>query len=187
MIKCPKCKQKTFQMSGSSMKISYYKCKCGYKSERTPTKKEIESFKSMFKTTPRTNIHRVYHDFQHKFFAKIEKKPVIIGKKKMKIFDLKWKWTGYDLMAKVEKWATKYKDDVTIVRCDDDSHAGSILALIQHRKQHDGMYMGTTAVFIPQCTGEDPTRFFLYPGHHDNLIKALKDIKSRNIKKWNEM
>lgn len=40
------------------------------------------------------------------------------------------------------------------------------------------MYMGTTAVVIPQCTGEKPLEFFLYPCDRDELIAALVSIRA---------
>jgi hypothetical protein len=84
------------------------------------------------------------------------------------------RWTGYKLIEKVEKWATKFPRDVRIVGVDDDYFTSSCLVLIEHQTEHH--YMGTTAVFIPQCTGEPPTRFFLYPDRRNQLRSALQAI-----------
>ena len=184
-LKCTNCNQKTLVKISTSMKTCRFKCKCGFEVDRKSTKKDVKHMNSLFKSTPRTNIHRVWHEFQKNFLVIIKNKtPTIINKKKFYFGKEKWRWIGYELIARVEKWAEKYKKDITIVRCDDNSHAGSIMVLIQHRKQHNAEYMGTSIVFIPQCTGEDPSRIFLYPNHHDNLFKALKNIKIRNKNKW---
>lgn len=174
-LKCPECNNKTLARTSMSLKTCFYTCSCGYEVTRKPTKKDVKEMNSLLKTTPRTNIHRVWHDFCKKF--------IIIIKENNKE---KWRWIGYKLITKIEKWARNYKNDVTIVNCDDNSHAGSIMVMIQHRKQHNAEYMGTSIVFVPQCTGEDPSRIFLYPRHHDNLIKALINIKGRNKKNWNK-
>lgn len=58
--------------------------------------------------------------------------------------------------------------------CDDTYFASSNLVLIEHASKTE--YMGTTVVFIPQCTGEDPVEFFLYPGHRECLVKFLKSL-----------
>jgi len=189
VLKCTSCNNKTLEQLSTSGTTCRFKCKsCGFEVDRKSTKADINCIKNMFKCTPRTNIHRVWHDFSNKFtmIIRIKGKPTKIGKKKFYPREERWRWTGYDLMVRVEKWAKKYKNDVTIVRCDDNYHAGSKMVLIQHRKQHNAEYMGTSIVFIPQCTGENPSRIFLYPDHHDSLIKALKEIKRRNIKKWNK-
>ncbi len=62
--------------------------------------------------------------------------------------------------------------NVTVVRCDDGCHAGSMLVFVAHRAPR--RYMGVTAVFIPQCTGESPIEFFLYPCH---LLEVLRTVK----------
>lgn len=82
-------------------------------------------------------------------------------------------------MERIEKWAKKYPGDVRFVSCDDDYHASGMLVLIEHRAR--ASYMGTTAVFVPQCTGEPPVRFFLYPRHTDRLIAALQKVRKAAI------
>jgi len=104
------------------------------------------------------NVHYVYHNFESKF----------------KNFDGKWKYIGYDLMVQVAKWAKKFPEDVKIVVCDDSYFAGSDLICIEHRSTHE--YMGISVVFIPQCTGEQPTTFFLYPGHRRNFYRTLRSM-----------
>lgn len=102
-------------------------------------------------------LHRVWWDFQHRF---LDGKPV----KK-----------GYPLMVAVERWAKRFPKDVTVCTVDDAVHAGSSLVLIQHRISPRKVW-GVTVVYIPQCTGESPISFFLYPCHYKALAPALKRI-----------
>ena len=107
-------------------------------------------------------IHNVWHSFQRRFC------------KDGPSGNDDWKYRGYDLMKRVKTWAKKYPDDVTITGCDDAVFAGSDLVLIEHRS--DKLYMGTSVVYIPQCTSENPIQFFLYPGHRFALIAALRRL-----------
>jgi hypothetical protein len=105
-------------------------------------------------------IHTVWYEFVQRF--------------KMKSPESKYRWTAYDLMVRVEKWAKRYPKDVRIVGIDDSYFASSILVLIEHKTART--YMGTTVVVIPQCTGESPLEFFLYPDHRRGLLGALLGI-----------
>lgn len=113
------------------------------------------------KTPRERDVHCIIHDFQEKFQDYSSYPP-------------KWKSAGYDLMNEVREWAEQYPDDVQIVSCDDSAFCGSILVLIEHKAEK--RYMGTTVVFIPQCTGEQPIEFFLYPEHRRALQTALNKI-----------
>lgn len=130
-----------------------------------------------------TDVHYVYHKFLNKFMTtkrgkfytmKIKNKKGQIVKKRFQSYKDEFKFIGYKLMIEAEKFAKLYPDYVQVVRCDDDWHAGSSLIIIQHKNKKD--YMGTTIQYIPQCTGEQPIRFFLYDSHRTSLIKALKNI-----------
>lgn len=135
-----------------------YRCHCGEERERKMDREERRRFKEeTFFPKPKDNIHRVSHDF----FKRFKK-------------DEKWRYVGYDFMKRVKRWATKHPGDARVLRCDDASFCGSSLVLIEHRAEN--AYMGTTVVYIPQCTGEPPTDFFLYPSHRAGLIAALREI-----------
>jgi hypothetical protein len=133
--------------------------------------------KEMMNPKPEHDLHRVYHRFTHLFGDGMFKP---------------WVDTGYELMQKVQRWAKNYPDDVHIVGCDDDYHCGADLVLIEHKpkKPKKGKYewFGVTVVYIPQCSGEKPIRFFLYPGHQIELEKKLKEIrlKVRDMSGWDE-
>lgn len=135
-----------------------FRCHCGEEHERKMTCEEKRRCdEELFYPKLKNDVHRVYHQFAKKF-------------KK----DDKFLFTGYDLMERAEKWAKKFPGDVRIVGCDDSVHASSSLVLIEHRANTD--YMGTTVVYVPQCTGESPIEFFLYPSHRSSLLKALHEI-----------
>lgn len=105
-------------------------------------------------------MHLVWWDFQRRFINK------------------KGKFTklGYPLMKAVERWAAKYPMDVEICTVDDSYHAGSALVLVQHRMSPRKVW-GVSVVYIPQCTGESPISFFLYPSHYRELAPALARIR----------
>lgn len=144
---------------GNSVKAAF-KCKCGDLKEKELSKKEKFALKRV--DNQYGNIHKVFHDFLKKF-ANFGGVPTVFKSK------------GADLSDAVEVWAKKYPNDVRMVRCDDSFHSTSDLVLIEHKSKN--YYMGTTAVYIPQCSGEDPIEFFLYPSHTNQLIKALQEIK----------
>ena len=119
--------------------------------------------KDGFLNPPRDeNVHYVYHKFVDKF--------MVVGK---------WKFKGYDLIIAVERWALKYPSDVIVTYCDDSYHASSLLVFIKHQAiKHP--YWGTTMVYIPQCTGENPIEIFLYPTHATNLRACLAKLRKSN-------
>ena len=85
------------------------------------------------------------------------------------------KLVGYELMCEVRKYMQKNKE-IQMVAVDDDHHAGSQLLLIPHERKD--YFMGTTVMFIPQCTSTQNT-FFLYTDALDELIKKLQEIQKR--------
>jgi hypothetical protein len=104
-----------------------------------------------------------------------------VGRKTIKHYDKwVWRWTGHELMKRVRKWAEKYPT-VRICGCDDDHFCNSDLVIIPHERKR--YYMGATVVFIPQCTGEQPIKFFLYPDHANRLIPALLELQRKAISK----
>lgn len=140
-----------------------FKCSCGESKERKPTRGERmeirRSFKAMLKPT---KIHHIWHRFVKRF------KPDGIN----------WGKKGHDLMCAVERWARKYPS-IKLVACDDYCHAGARLVLIPHEKNDE--YWGTTVIFLQQFG--DPAEFFLYPWHHESLLKEMMQIQKRIKKK----
>jgi len=79
--------------------------------------------------------------------------------------------TGYEFMEWMQCFS-KRNPAVLRVGVDDDCHAGSDVYLIPHESRYE--LWGVTVLYIPQCTGEKPIRFFLYPNHLRAMMKALE-------------
>lgn len=150
---------------GSSNTV-YLTCKCGGKSERPMTAKEKVAYKKYRK---KDNTHKVWKNFCELFTNKNAADPTVP----------EFKYVGAELGDLIERWAKKYPNDVKITGCDDTYFSSSLLVFIEHKDDKALTYMGTTVVFIPQCSGEKPITFFLYPGHTDKLIEVLKGIRTK--------
>lgn len=111
-------------------------------------------------------IHKNYYSFLRKFGDK-EK-------------FLKYKHVGYDFMQRAERFAKKNKR-ISIISCDDNYHAGSDLVVIPHEDRFE--VWGWTVVYIPQCTGESPIEFFLYPDHLKEFLEVMKGEYKRYLHK----
>ncbi len=141
-----------------------FRCdKCGEQVERKATPKERALHDKRVAWPRKPHVHTVWHEFQRRF-------------KKNGHGENEYRLIGYDLMVSVEKWAKKYPREVRCVGIDDSYFASSLLLLVEHR--HSRGYMGTTAVVIPQCTGDKPMEFFLYPNDRNSLIAALVNIRA---------
>lgn len=135
------------------VKVTLECTECGFYKEREATREEAKFLRPSFGFKQATSVHKVAHEYDRRFKG----------------------LSGYELIVKVERWAKKYPDDVRLVSVDDSHFAGSLLVLIEHRTKTQ--YMGTSAIIIPQCTGEAPIQFFLYPGHRRELMRALASIE----------
>lgn len=110
--------------------------------------------------------HRIWYDFCRTFLdEKREGSP--------------WKYRGYALMKKIERWARRYPDFVRITHTDDSQHMNSLLCLIEHRTART--WMGLTVISVPQ-NGEEPGQFFLYPEDQDELMLALISLMGKRQK-----
>lgn len=134
---------------------------CGASRGRPATKREQSDFRREWKRMQKrvAQIHHIYHDFELRFHSPGG-----------------WIAQGGRLMQLVERWA-KHKPTVTNCRVDDSCHAGSDLYLIPH--ECPGEYWGTTVLYIPQCTGEKPVEFFLYPCDLNNLLAKLQRVRDK--------
>jgi len=146
--------------SGSWKKGTIWeKCsKCGKENnERPMTKKELKKWVKMCKEQDRKckEWNKLWHTFSNKLSSP-------------------FKYKGYDLMERVERFAKKHPT-VKIAHVDDSYFSSSYIAFFPHECKDE--YWGTTALLIPQCSGEPATAFFLYPGHVDGLIKVLQEIQ----------
>lgn len=148
-----------FTVSGWCGSVVYFQCRCGDVREREMDREELSKFavENNWHPKPADDIHSVMRAFNRQFL-----KP-----------DGSWKFDGYNLMQRVERWVKRYKGDARIVSCDDDSFMCSDLVLIEHRTADS--YMGTTVIFLHQ--DGSPAHFFLYPDHRKALLKALLQIE----------
>lgn len=97
------------------------------------------------------NIHKVVHDLR----------PFMDDKDK--------------LLQKVEEHCNN--PQVKVAYCDDSHFMSSDLVLVSS-EAHD-YWMGVNVFYVPQI-GEPISQFFLYPGHLDSLLQALKHFKKRS-------
>ena len=85
--------------------------------------------------------------------------------------------SGFDLMEAAEGWAATHPDRVRLVTVDDSPHhSSSYLVFVTHENAKE--FMGTTVLFVPQLSG-NPTEFFLYPSHHQQLAETLAWLEAR--------
>jgi hypothetical protein len=138
------------------------------------------------------DLHKVWNDFYKRFYPTVIVKPgkkfnkpyaKLTVKQKIAVYPKVknvWKWIGYDLMTKVEAWAKK-NPSVRIAYCDDAVHSSSYLVFIPHETKKE--YFGTSVVLIPQCSGEEPSSYFLYPNHLDKIESVIKDIQKNTKNK----
>lgn len=136
--------------------------RCGEFRQREPTKKERAEHREWLKELRRPmEIHKISHAFTR-------------ATEEM---------SGYPMMTAARRWADKHPERVMVSRVDDDFHAGSLLAFITHEvpKGPKKTWFGVSVHYIPQCTGEKPIRFFLYPGHVDELIDTLQKIRKKSL------
>lgn len=154
------------------------------KPERKMTPHEIKRFKAQDAKSQaeRDQMHSVGWDFQKTFYKykRVEVNPELRKKfpkmYKSKYQDVRdgWKWTSYTLMTRVREWAKKYPEDVIVCRIDDSFFASSDLVFILHRVKR--RLWGTTVVVIPQCDGQPPCEYFMYPSHREGIQKALEKM-----------
>jgi hypothetical protein len=165
------CQKHTWKLSQTFAKeISEYCPKCSAQRTRPSTKKEslkfVQNFKHMWEDARK--LHRVYHRFVALYGNQMAG----------------WKFKGYELMCRVEKWAKHYPNDVRISSIDDSHFCGSILVFIDH-KSADAWH-GVSVIVIPQCTGESPVEFFMYPESVKDAQKVLS-IMARQAKELKEI
>lgn len=111
------------------------------------------------------NIHHVYHEFLATF-----KRPN----------GDTWRFSGADLINRVEAWAKKHPKDAWVTTCDDNVFCSSILVLIESKTK--GQYMGCSVVFISQHGA--PAEFFLYPNNQRRLadiLNMLAPLRDKSI------
>ena len=154
----------SFKTVGTNPSVLRLRCeKCQASTERATTRAERAEINRKNRESERkiASIHAVFHKFQRRFSDNS-----LTG----------YRWSGYELMRRVDKYIDK-NPEILSVGVDDSYHSGSSVYLIPHESEKE--YWGTTALYVPQCSGEAPIEFFMYPGHLDGMLAALKALKKR--------
>lgn len=109
-------------------------------------------------------MHGVWHAFQERFMNK----------------DGSFKDSGYSLNCDIGDWVEgnkQWKDQLHLIRCDDQDYTGSFILLIVHENETN--FHGTTLITLPQHGGKNSI-MFLYPDHAKSLVDSLNKIKNIN-------
>lgn len=182
-VTCPDCRVRCRRW-GRGGKSLHFRCgRCKQSIEVSMTKEEQRYYKWAFKQSSKEIgiCHKPWHDFQKYFFKRERRETEICGKTIKHWAYTDWKWSGYELMQRVRRYASRHPE-IVISGCDDEYHMNSDLVLIPHRfpknafSDDAGSYWGTTVLFLSQ-DAKQPTHFFLYPGHESGLLSALKQVK----------
>lgn len=158
---CPNCGTQTLSLFAWSGPACVWRCgTCEYEEQRAARDEDTSKLQRLLYPTPDENHHRVYHAFRDEFQDEVGN----------------WRWRGFELIQRVQEWALAFPDDVSLVGCDDARHTSSLLVLVQHKRRSDGDFMGTSVVFVAQAADDEPTEFFLYPEHQNQLMRTLAAI-----------
>ncbi|MDP3771072.1 MAG: hypothetical protein Q8R16_02120 [bacterium] len=150
---------------GSKRPIILKRCRCGERRERNANAAEAAVLRQQQQRDEQRmrEMFRPSREFDRRFRTKDGSK---------------WRYTGYDLMVRVERWAKRHPDRVKIVGCDDNHHASSILCVIE--RSTAAYWMGLDVVVIPQHGGT-PQEFFLYPNAADALETMLRASRRKRL------
>jgi len=183
-ISCPECKTRCGRNGYSYSYLSFRcgECEHSFQVEMTSAEKKYYHWKWETMSEESSKMHKVWHDFEKHFFKR-EKREWAFGDKTFKGHSYTgWKWLGFELMQKIDKYVKKHPE-IEIASCDDDYHMNSYLVLIPHRfpnncqaHKKSKKYWGTTVIFVCQGT-RLPTQFFLYLEHEKSLLAGLKAVK----------
>ena len=108
------------------------------------------------------------HALGHKFFRAFKNKDT----------PPTWKWTGYELADRIDKFAEKHKE-IQITGCDDSYYSSSSIVFVPHYDAKLNYYWGTTVIIVTQNDGQPPCEFFLYPGHSKAFENLLHNINTK--------
>ncbi|MGB5923638.1 MAG: hypothetical protein WBG24_02285 [Syntrophobacteria bacterium] len=87
--------------------------------------------------------------------------------------------TGWEDIQLMDDFC-KDHPEIIKVQVDDSHHCHSYVYIIPHER--DDYYMGSTALFIPQC-GNHTNQFFLFPKNHRQMISALRELERKSQEK----
>ena len=87
---------------------------------------------------------------------------------------------GWDAVDAFEALEKKHPDGVHLATIDDTYCSSSTLALVECKNAEE--YWGTHVYVVPQCSGQDVFKFFMYPDHVQEVLEVLHalDVRATN-------
>ena len=159
-----------WKSAGRSESVVYDRCtRCNEERSRPPTRAERASIAAVKRRSSQL------HDLSHAWEKAAEG------------------LVGYDRMLLGREWAKKHPKRFFVAGVDDAHFCSSDLLFFTHEVPaligkssateygEDDGWMGISVEYVPQCTGEKPARFFLYPGHVDGLIDTLVALRKKSL------
>lgn len=169
-----------FKPSAVTSKTLTISCKCGATRSRELSHAEQSAMKHSLKDE--ASIHTLWH--------KIVERIDVVATYPSK--GAKPRLRGWDAQLWMGRFVARHP---TVVRChvDDAVFSNSALYLVPgygvnppHPKGTERIHsflpkpgrewFGVQVLYVPQCTGEQPTSFFLYPSDHTSLLAGLKAL-----------
>ncbi|MBI4142498.1 hypothetical protein HY480_01325 [Candidatus Uhrbacteria bacterium] len=143
---------------GSRRPIIIERCRCEWEQRRKANAAEAAVLRQQWRDHEQRmrELYRPHHEFDRRFRMNDRKD---------------WRYSGHDLMKRVERWAKRYPNRVTLLSCDDSHHSSSMLCVIERSTERD--WMGLDVFVIPQHGGT-PQEFFLYPNNADAFEAMLR-------------
>ena len=163
-----------FKRYARSGKSAIERCACGEENRRPFTKKEKAEIKQQDKDS--NDLHRLSRLFYKTFIRNVKKE----GKKNKSGKVSPWRWSGWDLITRIEKFAAK-NPEVEIAHCDDSFFSNSIMVLIPSQNKNE--YWNTEIIIIPQCSREEPLSLYLSPRRLGDFIETLTKFQKTAEKK----
>jgi hypothetical protein len=157
------CRCRKLTLSSYSMQYKEYRCGCR---KTIHFEKTTADDRNKIKIASRLNNS----DSKHKLWHSIAKNVLGSG------------LIGSDLIDKMDRFVKKHPS-IIATGVDDDHFCNSAVYYIPHENESE--IWGVTVLYIPQCTGEKPISFFLYPDHLRGQIYAINEIAKRMRAKGN--
>ena len=138
-------------------------------------------------------LHGPWHAIQKLLQDPVGKpRKVRIGNKWVTLQDREWvncREAGNRMDKALPRLEKQWPGRIHHAGVDDDHFCSADVYLITHEVPKEllkdtgefgvARWMGVSVLHIPQCTGEKPTKFFLYDGHRKSLERALAEVAKR--------
>lgn len=149
--------------------LETWRCvECGHEEERPATEEALAENRERCRLNGQ--IHVQWHAFKKRFYGVDPHGPPRVR--------------GYEMMCELDEFCAEFPDHTHVARIDDSYHSGSRLLFIEQRNEKE--YWGTSVVVIPQCSGEAPLSFFMYPNHFQSVLQAMAAIQRHDLPEFGE-